>query len=75
MHATSLPEAWHRWRDSVADAFEPHMADADHPAPTRLSDNPLRARLRQVRLIPLIVPGMGLVLVCCALLIGSLLRG
>ena len=73
MHASSLPEAWHRWRDSVEYAFHPHLADPDHP--TRLSDNPIRARVRQVRLLPLLVPGMALVLVCCALLIGSLLRG
>ena len=75
MHATSLSESWHHWRDQVADAFHPHMADAEHPVHVRLSDNPMRARLRQVRLLPLIVPGMALVLVCCALLIGSLLRG
>jgi hypothetical protein len=74
MHAHSLPDAWHRWRDHVADAFHPHLADADHPAPTRLSDNPIRARLRPVRLVPLVVPGMGLVLVLCAMAIGSLLR-
>lgn len=73
MHASSLPEAWHRWRDSVEYAFHPHLADPDHPS--RLSDNPIRARVRQVRLLPLLVPGMALVLVCCALLIGSLLRG
>ncbi len=73
MHASSFPEAWHRWRDSVEYAFHPHQADPDHP--TRLSDKPIRARVRQVRLLPLLVPGMALVLVCCALLIGSLLRG
>ncbi len=74
MHATSLPESWHRWQDKVADAFHPHMADAEHPAPTSLHDNPIRERLRPVRLVPLLVPGMALVLVCCALLIGTLLR-
>jgi hypothetical protein len=74
MHASSLPDAWHRWRDSVDDAFKPHIADAEHPAPTSLADNPLRARLRPVRLVPLVVPGMALVLILCALGIGSLLR-
>jgi hypothetical protein len=75
MHASSLPDAWHRWRDSVAYALHPHPADPDHPAPTRLADNPIRARLRQVRLVPLIVPGMALLLACCAMLIGSFLKG
>jgi hypothetical protein len=74
MHATSLPETWHRVQDKLADAFHPHMADAEHPAPTRLADHPMRQRLRAVRLVPLVVPGMGLVLVSCALLIGSLLH-
>ncbi len=73
MHAPSLHDAWHRWRDSVSYALHPHPADPDHPA-TRLADNPMRARLRQVRLLPLAIPGMALVLVCCALLIGTLLR-
>jgi hypothetical protein len=72
MHASSLPDAWHRWRDSVADAFHPHLADPDHP--TRLADNPIRARLRRVRLVPVVVPGMALLLACCAMLIGSLMR-
>ena len=75
MHATSLHDRLHRWRDNVDYAMHPHLADADHPAPTRLSDNPIRARLREVRFLPLAVPGMALVLVCCAVLIGSLLRG
>ena len=74
MHATSWPETWRHWQDKLADAFQPHMADAEHPAPTRLADNPMRQRLRAVRLVPLIVPGTGLVLIGCALLIGSLLR-
>jgi len=74
MHAPSLPETWHHWQDKLADAFHPHMADAEHPAPMRLADNPMRQRLRAVRLVPLIVPGTGLVLIGCALLIGSLLR-
>ena len=74
MHAT-FSETWHHWRDSVDDAMHPHMADAEHPGPTSLADNPLRAGIRQVRLLPLLVPGMALVLVCAAMLIGSLLRG
>jgi hypothetical protein len=75
MHATSLHDRLHRWRDNVDYAMHPHLADADHPAPTRLADNPIRARLREVRFLPLAVPGMALVLACCAVLIGSLLRG
>jgi hypothetical protein len=75
MHAHSLSDTWHHWRVRVDDAMHPHMADAEHPGPTRLSDNPMRARLRQVRLLPLLVPGMALVLVCCVALIGLLLRG
>ena len=70
MHVSPSPETWHRWHDKVHDAFQPHMADAEHPAPTSLADNPIRARLRPVRLIPLAVPGLALVLVCCAMLIG-----
>ena len=72
MHAPSFP---HHWRERVDYAMHPHMADAEHPGPIRLSDNPLRARIRPVHLVPLLVPGMGLVLVGAALLIGSLLRG
>ena len=75
MHASSFPDAWHRWCDNVAYALHPHPVDPDHPAPTRLADNPIRARLRQVRLVPLIVPGMALLLACCAMLIGSFLKG
>jgi hypothetical protein len=74
MHVSSLSDTWHRWRDNVDDAMHPHLADADHPAPTRLADNPIRARLRQVRLLPLAVPGMALVLLCCVALIGLVLR-
>ena len=73
MHAT-FSETWHHWRDSVDDAMHPHMADAEHPGPTSLADNPLRAGLRPVRLIPLVVPGMAVLLLCCVVLIGSLLR-
>jgi len=74
MHASSLPAAWHRWRDGVAHAFQPHPAHFDDSASHRLADNPIRARIRQVRLLPLIVPGMAVLLVCCVALIGSILR-
>jgi len=73
MHASSLPATWHRWRDGVTHALQPHPAHFD-PASHRLADNPIRARLRQVRLVPLIVPGMAVLLACCAVLIGSILR-
>jgi hypothetical protein len=75
MHAPSLPPSWHHWRERVDDAMHPHMADAEHPGPMRLSDNPMRARLRPVRLLPLLVPGMALVLVGGIALIGLVLRG
>lgn len=73
MHAPSLSDTWNHWRDSVSYALHPHPADPDHPS-TRLADSPMRARLRGVRLLPLVIPGMALVLVGCALLIGTLLR-
>ncbi len=72
MHASSFPETWHHWRDRIVYGMHPHMADPEHP--TRLADNPLRAGLRPVRLIPLVVPGMAILLLCCVVLIGSLLR-
>lgn len=74
MHATSFADFRHHWRDRIVDAMHPHLTDAEHYQSHRLSDNPLRARLRQVRLIPLIVPGLAVMLVCCAVIIGSLLR-
>ena len=74
MHASSTSHTWQHWRESVDYALHPHIADAEHPAPTSLADNPLRARLRPVRLVPLIVPGFALVLALCAIGIGSLLR-
>ena len=73
MNAPSLRDTWHRWHDSLSYALHPHPTDPDHPS-TRLADDPIRARLRPVRLLPLAVPGMALVLVGCALLIGTLLR-
>ncbi len=73
MHAPSISGTWHHWRDSMSYALHPHPADPDHPS-TSVADNPTRARLREVRLLPLAIPGMALVLVCCAVLIGSLLR-
>ncbi len=74
MHATSLNDTLHRWRDKVEYASHPHFADAEHPGPTRLSDSPIRARLRPVRLVPIVVPGMALVLACCAMAIGWLMH-
>ena len=74
MHVLPSADTRHRWHDKVAYAMQPHMADAEHPAPTSLADNPLRARLRPVRLIPIAVPGMALVLACCAMAIGWLMR-
>lgn len=74
MHIAPSPETLHRWHDKIDDAMHPHMADAEHPAPTRLADNPIRARLRPVRLVPLAVPGMALVLAGVAMAIGWLLK-
>ena len=73
MHASSLPATLHRWRDGFAHAFHAHPAHFDAES-HRLSDNPLRARLRRVRWLPLAVPGMAVVLAVCAVLIGSNLR-
>ena len=74
MTAHSLHDTWDRWSHKMEDAMHPHMADAEHPAHPSLADNPMRARLRPVRLVPLIVPGMALVLACCAMAIGWLMR-
>lgn len=74
MHLSPSPETLHRWHDKVTYAMQPHMADAQHPAPTRLADNPIRARLRPVRLVPLAVPGMALVLASVAMAIGWLMK-
>ena len=74
MTAHSLHDTWDRWSHNIEDAMHPHMADAEHPAHASLADNPLRARLRPVRFVPLIVPGMALVLACVAMAIGWLMR-
>ena len=74
MTAHSLHDTWARWSHNIEDAMHPHMADAEHPAHTSLADNPLRTRLRPVRFVPLIVPGMALVLACVAMAIGWLMR-
>jgi len=74
MHLAPSPETLHRWHDKIDYAMHPHMADAEHPGPTRLADNPIRARLRPVRLVPLAVPGMALVLACVAMAIGWLMK-
>ena len=74
MHASSFADFRHHWRDRIDYALHPHLTDAEHYESHRLADNPLRARLRQVRLIPLIVPGLAVMLLCCVALIGSILR-
>ena len=74
MHASSFAELRHHWHDRIDYALHPHMTDAEHYESHRLSDNPLRARLRGVRFVPLVVPGLALLLACCAVVIGSLLR-
>jgi len=71
MHASAT---WHRMRDGVAHAFEPHPPHFD-PESHRLADNPLRERLRPIHFLPLAVPGMAVLLGVCAVLIGTLLRG
>ena len=74
MHVSSFAEIRHHWHDRIEYAMHPHMTDAEHYQSHRLADNPLRARLRMVRLVPLIVPGLALMLACCAMLIASILR-
>ena len=71
---SSLSATLHRWNDSVSHAFEPHPAHFESES-HRLSDSPLRARLRPIHLLPLVVPGMAVLLGVCAVLIGTLLRG
>ena len=74
MHVSSFADIRHRWHDRIEYAMHPHMTDAEHYESHRLSDNPMRARLRMVRLLPLIVPGLAVMLAVCAVLIGSVLR-
>ena len=74
MHAFSIPATLHRWSDGVAHAFAPHPAHFD-PESHRLNDHPMRARLRPIHLLPLVIPGMAVLLGVCAVLIGSLMRG
>ena len=74
MHASSFAHVRHSWRGLVGYALRPHMTDAEHYESHRLSDNPLRARLRGVRLLPLIVPGLAVMLACCVMLIAFVLR-
>ena len=71
---TSLSATLHHWSDSVAHVFEPHPAHFDAES-HRLNDNPMRARLKPIHLLPLAIPGMAVLLAVCAVLIGSLLRG
>jgi hypothetical protein len=46
---------------------------AARPARHSVADDPSRARIRSVRLIPLIVPGMAVFLLLCLGFIGSVL--
>lgn len=74
MHASSFADLRHSWRDHLADALHPHQPDAEHFESHRLADNPMRARIRYVRFVPLIVPGLAVLLAVCAVTIGSLMR-
>jgi hypothetical protein len=49
---------------------EPTATTASHSS-WRISDLPARARIRPVRWLPLIVPGLALFLMACMALIGS----
>ena len=71
---TSLSATLHHWSDSVAHVFAPHPAHFDAES-HRLNDNPMRERLKPIHLLPLVIPGMAVLLGVCAVLIGSLLRG
>jgi len=74
MHASSVSATLHHWSDGIAHAFAPHPPHFDAES-HRLSDNPMRERLRPIRLLPLVIPGMAVLLGVCAVLIGSLMRG
>ena len=74
MHASSFADFRHHWHDRVEYALHPHLPDAEHFESHRLADNPMRERIRYVRFVPLIVPGLAVLLACCAVVIGSLLR-
>ena len=71
MHAPSLSHAWHRWHDHAAPT--PTATPAQR-ASTDTTDDAEHARLHAVRWIPIIVPGMALLMLVCASLIGSVLR-
>lgn len=69
MHASSIPHVWHRWRDHAASD-----AAAVRRTSTNAVDDSTRERLRAVRWVPIVVPGMALLMLVCASLIGSVLR-
>jgi hypothetical protein len=71
MHASSIPHAWHHWRErAVSDAPVAKRASA----PASVADDSTRERLRAVRWVPIVVPGMALLMLVCASLIGSVLK-
>jgi hypothetical protein len=75
MHAISLSGAWHHWREHAAS----RAPVAQRVAPRELTaavpeDDPERLGLRAVHWLPLVVPGMAVLLLVCASAIGTLLR-
>ena len=69
MHASTLAASWRHFRDQHWHA----AADAPARAALHIADNPIRARIRSVRWLPLIVPAMALFLLAAIGVIGTLL--
>lgn len=75
MHAMSLSDAWHHWREHAAsNAAAAKRASPQSLPATALQDEPERLGLRAMHWLPLVVPGMAVLLLICASLIGTLLR-
>ena len=75
MHAMSLSHAWHQWRERpVPKTAAPAQSILQSGQATALADEPERPGLRAVHWLPLVVPGMAVLLLICASLIGSVLR-
>ncbi|HEY9066779.1 MAG TPA: hypothetical protein VIO33_17485 [Burkholderiaceae bacterium] len=72
MHTHTLHSHWrHRLRTHVSPrprfrkAVEPNASGREHRSWHSIVDDPRRARLRPVHLLPLIVPAMALLLLIC----------
>ena len=75
MHAISLSDAWHHWREHVASRASATTWVSGQGAETAdLEDDPERLGHKAVHWLPLVLPGMAILLLVCAVAIGSLLR-